>query len=90
MIPFPRVVSRRSPQASRTRAALDAEVLALRHQPLVLKRQYAGRRVQFRTSDRVFWSLLSRVWPGWRRVLLLFRPETVIRWHRQGFRLYWR
>jgi putative transposase len=72
------------------RAALEAEVLALRHQLLVLKRQCAGRRVQFRTSDRVFWSLLSRVWPGWRRALILVRPEAVIRWHRQGFRLYWR
>src|SRR5215471_3614974 len=72
------------------RAALQAEILALRHQLLVLKRQCAGRRVQFRTSDRVFWFLLSRVWPGWRQALLLVRPETVIRWHRQGFRLYWR
>jgi putative transposase len=72
------------------RAALQAEILALRHQLLVLKRQCAGRRVQFRKSDRVFWSLLSRVWAGWRHALLLVRPETVIRWHRQGFRLYWR
>jgi len=71
------------------RAALQAEVLALRHQILVLKRQCAGRRVPFRTSDRVFWSLLSRIWPGWRHALILVRPETVIRWHRQGFRLYW-
>ena len=72
------------------RAALQAEVLALRHQILVLKRQCAGRRVSFRTSDRVFWSLLSRIWPGWRHAIILVRPETVIRWHRQGFRLYWR
>jgi len=72
------------------RAALEAEVLALRNQLLVLKRQCAGRRVQFRTSDRVFWSLLSRVWPGWRHALILVRPETVIRWYRRGFRLYWR
>ena len=72
------------------RAALHAEVLALRHQLLVLKRQCAGRRVHFRTSDRVLWSLLSRIWPQWRQGLVLVRPETVIGWHRQGFRLYWR
>ncbi len=71
------------------RATLEAEV-ALRHQLLVLKRQCAGRRAQLRTSDRVVWSLLSRVWPRWRQALILVRPETVIRWHRQGFRLYWR
>src|SRR3974377_1323137 len=68
----------------------QAEVLALRHQLLVLKRQCAGRRVHFRTSDRVLWSWLSRLWLGWRQGLRLVRPETVIRWHRQGFRLYWR
>jgi len=56
------------------RAALEAEVLALRHQLLVLKRQREGRRVQLRTFDRVFWSLLSRAWPGWRQALLLVRP----------------
>src|SRR5208337_22417 len=73
-----------------SRAQLQAEVLALRHQLLVLKRQCAGRRVHFQTSDRVLWSWLSRLWLGWRQGLLLVRPETVVRWHRQGFRLYWR
>src|SRR5271157_294407 len=67
------------------RAALHAEVLALRHQLLVLNRRRAGMRVGFRT-----WSLLSRFWPGWRQALVLVRPETVIRWHQRGFRLYWR
>ncbi len=46
-----------------SRAQLQAEVLALRHQLLVLKRQCAGRRVHFQTSDRVLWSWLSRLWP---------------------------
>src|SRR5271169_647181 len=50
-----------------SRAQLQAEVLALRHQRLVLKRQCASRRVQFQTSDRVLWSWLSRLWPGWRQ-----------------------
>ena len=38
----------------------------------------------------MLWSLLSRFWPGWRRALVLVQPETVIRWHHRGFRLYWR
>ena len=71
-------------------AALHAEVLALRHQLLILNRQRGGRRVGFRTSDRMLWSWLSRIWSGWREALVLVRPETVIRWHRRGFRLYWR
>ena len=72
------------------RAALHAEVLALRHQLLVLNRQRGARRVGFRALDRVLWSRLSRFWPGWRQALVVVRPETVIRWHRRGFRLYWR
>ncbi len=72
------------------RAALHVEVLALRHQLLVLERQRAGRRVRLRASDRLLWVWLSRCWPGWRQSLVLVQPETVIRWHRQGFRLYWR
>ncbi len=57
---------------------------------LVLQRQRAGRRVPLRTSDRLLWAYLSRIWPGWRCALVLVQPETVLRWHRQGFRLYWR
>jgi putative transposase len=71
-------------------AALHAEVIALRHQLVVLKRQRTGRRVRFRASDRILWVWLARIWPGWRHALVLVRPETVIRWHRRGFRLYWR
>ena len=41
-------------------------------------------------SDRVFWTVLSRFWPEWREVLLLVRPDTVVRWHREGFRWFWR
>ncbi len=74
----------------RSRAALQAEVFALRHQLLVLERQRAGRRAQLRASDRLMWVWLSKIWPGWRQALVLVQPETVLRWHRQGFRLYWR
>src|SRR5271167_2141415 len=72
-----------------SRAQLQAEVLALRHQLLVLRRQCASRRVHFQTSNRVLWSWLSRLWPGWRQGLLLVRPETAV-CLRQGFRLYGR
>lgn len=60
----------------RSRGALQAELFALRHQLLVLQRQRAGRRVPFRTSDRLLWAYLSRIWPGWRRALVLVQPET--------------
>lgn len=73
-----------------SRAALHAEVAALRHQLLVLQRQHAGKRVRLRNTDRLLWVWLSRVWPGWRRTLVMVQPETVLRWHRWGFRLYWR
>src|SRR5271166_4245702 len=72
------------------RAALHAEVIALRHQLVVLNRQRTARRVRFRASDRILWVWLARFWPGWRQALVLVRPETVIRWHRRGFRQYWR
>jgi transposase InsO family protein len=43
-----------------------------------------------RKRDRIFWALLSRVWPNWRSALLIVQPDTVIRWHRRGFKLFWR
>jgi hypothetical protein len=61
----------------RSRAALQTEIFALRHQLLVLQRQRAGRRVPLRASDRLLWAQLSRIWPGWRRALVLVQPETV-------------
>ncbi len=40
--------------------------------------------------DRAFWVALSRAWSGWGEVLVIVKPDTVVRWHRKGFRLYWR
>src|SRR5712664_197791 len=74
----------------RTRAALQTEVFALRHQLSVLQRSNHGRRIRLRATDRVLWVWLSRSWNDWRSALLLVKPETVIAWHRMGFRLYWR
>ena len=70
------------------RAALAAENLALRQQLAVLRR--TSKRPRLRRQDRIFWVWLSRLWEGWRSSLLIVQPETVVRWHRQGFRLYWR
>jgi putative transposase len=72
-----------------TRASLQVEILALRHQLAVLKRGNR-RRLRLRASDRILWVFLSRLWPYWRESLLLVKPDTVVGWHRKGFRLYWR
>ncbi len=62
--------------------------LALRQQLAV----YAQGQPRPRLSrlDRSFWVLLARFWPRWKSVLVVVQPETVVRWHRQGFRRYWR
>ncbi len=75
-------------QPLRSRAALAAENLALRQQVAVLQRSVMRPRLHRR--DRIFWVWLSRLWPGWRSSLIVVQPETVLRWHREGFRLYWR
>lgn len=71
-----------------SRAALQIENLALRQQVAVLKRQTP--RPCLRLMDRLFWVMLSRLWPRWREALVVVEPETVIAWHRAGFRLLWR
>ncbi len=71
-----------------SRAALAAENLALRQQIAILQR--SAKRPRLRRRDRIFWVWLSRLWRGWRSSLIVVQPETVLRWHREGFRLYWR
>src|SRR5712664_559791 len=73
--------------ALRTRTDLTLENLALRQQLALLRRR--SKRPHFGRFDRAFWVWLSNWWPGWREALHLVRPETVIRWHRQGFRAFW-
>src|SRR5580700_6508407 len=77
-------------QGFRSRAALQAEILALRHQLLVLQRSTRSRKVHLSAADRLLWVWLSRLWSGWRSALVIVKPETVIAWHRRGFRLYWK
>src|SRR5262245_7189981 len=72
----------------RSRAALQLELIALRHQLQVLNRS-RPRRVPLATADRCLWAWLSRAWPAWRTALVIVKPETVIAWHRQGWRLVW-
>jgi putative transposase len=74
--------------AVRSRLELEAEILALGHQLAVLQRQ-APRRPRLGRTDRLLWVLLSRLWPNWRRAVRIVTPDTVVRWHRRGFGLYW-
>jgi transposase InsO family protein len=69
------------------RSALQIEILALRHQLGVLQRSV--KRPKLTAADRLLWAWLSRVWADWRSALVIVKPETVIAWHRKGFRLFW-
>jgi hypothetical protein len=71
---------------SRTDTAL--EVLALRQQLAVLKRKRP--RPPLKPIDRLFWITLRRFWCRWKDVLMIVQPDTVVAWHRAGFRCYWR
>jgi putative transposase len=73
---------------ARSRLELEAEIVALRHQLAVLQRQ-APRRLRLGRADRLLWVLLSRLWRNWRGALQIVTPDTVVRWHRRGFALYW-
>src|ERR1700687_623915 len=73
----------------RTRAFVELENPALRHQLHVLRRQRPGRLRLF-AIDRLLWVWLYRLWRRCLEVMFLVKPATVIQWHRQGFRLYWR
>jgi len=73
----------------RSRAVLELENLALRHQLHVLRRQRPGRPRLF-AIDRLLWVWLYRLWPRSLEVMVLVKPATVIQWRRQGFRRYWR
>jgi len=75
------------PSALRLRSELALENLALRQQLAVLNRQH--RRPKLWRSDRIFWLLLSRFWVDWKEALVIVKPETVLRWHRKRFALYW-
>ena len=75
------------PMAFKQRSDLALENLALRQQLVIFKRSH--RRTKLRRSDRIFWFLLSQLCPNWKDVLVVVKPETVIRWHRKRFASYW-
>src|SRR5271163_3954554 len=70
------------------RRALLLENLVLRQQLAVLKRKHPKPRL--RAFDKIFWVLARRFWSGWKQALIVVSPETVVGWHRAGFKLYWR
>ena len=72
----------------KNKSALVAENLALRQQLAMYKRTMKKPRPKQR--DRLFWVILYRFWPGWRNALAVVSPDTVIRWHRAGLRLFWK
>src|SRR6516225_115482 len=72
----------------RSRMDLQLENLALRHQIGVLRRS-AKKRPLLTSTDRLLWVYLSRLWRDWRSALVIVQPETVVAWHRKGFRLFW-
>ena len=72
----------------RNRSELALENLALRQQLAIFRQQL--KRPRLKTRERAFWVFLSRIWSHWRSCLLIVQPDTVVRWHKQGFKLYWR
>jgi type II secretory pathway pseudopilin PulG len=73
----------------KSKSRLEAENAALRHQLAVLRRKVRGR-VQLTNRDRLFLIQLYRWFPSVLKVITIVRPETLVRWHRAGFRRYWR
>jgi len=74
--------------ALRTHSELALENLALRQQLASLYR--SSPRPRLRLTDRAFWVGLSQIWSRWADALVVVKPATVVRWHRAGFRLFWR
>ena len=72
----------------RARRSLLLENLALRQQLAVLKRRHPRPRLDL--LDKLFWVAARRFWSGWQQSLIVVTPETVVRWHRAGFGLYWK
>ena len=73
----------------KSKSRLEAENAALRHQLIVLRRKVRGR-ARFSSNDRWFFIQLYRWFPSILQVVTILRPETLVRWHRDGFRRYWR
>jgi len=71
-----------------SRRDLVLKNLALRQQLAVFAAKHPGPSLG--AHDRLFWVVLRRLWAGWKKTLFIVQPETVIRWHRAGFKVYWK
>ena len=74
--------------SARSGLSLQVENSALRHQLSVYR--HSGRRPRIRPEDRLLWSVMSRLWSGWRAALFFVQPRTVTNWQKKRFRDYWR
>ena len=72
----------------RSKKSIVLENLALRQQLAVQQRNI--KRAKIKNTDRIFWVWLSRIWNNWKSSLIIIKPATVIRWHKKGFKLYWK
>jgi transposase InsO family protein len=81
------VVAAAASATFKSRAALHLENLALRQQLAML--HGSVKRPKLDPADRLFWAWLCRIWNDWRSALVIVKPDTVIGWHRKGFRLFW-
>jgi len=88
MIALLRTIAQGLLSSFRDRASLQLEIMALRHQLEALNRQNRSRP-RFSPLDRTFWSLLYHFWSGCLDSLVIVQPDTVVGWHRKGFKLYW-
>ncbi len=88
LLTFAMLLLRCVPAILRSRREQAVVELALRQQLTAYTR--VGSKPRLTPLDRAFWVALSQAWSGWKEALVIVKPDTVIRWHRKGFRLYWR
>jgi transposase InsO family protein len=88
LVHFLTLIFRCAPALFRSRIEQATVELALRQQLATLSQKKPKPKIT--PLDRVFWVALFRFWPRWKQVLIVVKPDTVVRWHRKGFRLYWR
>jgi len=87
LLHFLALIVRSAPALFRSRKEQAIVELALRQQLATLSQKKSKPKIT--PLDRVFWIAFFRFWPRWKRVLVIVKPDTVVRWHRKGFRLYW-
>ncbi len=89
MLTLIKIVAAQIASFLRSRVAVQVENALLRHQVEILRRR-APRRVRVSPADRMIFKLFLRLWPRSAQFISIVNPKTIVRWHREGFRLYWR